>query len=134
MDDYEKLLTEGMKALPEIATTTERFEIPKAKGHIQGNKTVITNFNQIVEFFRRDKNHFLKFLLKELATPGNFDGVRLNLGRKVSPSLINQKIEEYAKLFVLCSNCGKPDTQVIEKEGAVSLKCAACGTQKIIKL
>ena len=133
MESYEQMLEEGIKSLPEVATTTERFEVPKAKGHIQGNKTVIINFNQIVEFFRRDKNHFLKFLLKELATPGNYDGTRLVLGRKVNSSFINQKIEQYANTFVLCSNCGKPDTQIIEKENAISLKCAACGTQKTIK-
>lgn len=133
MESYEQMLEEGIKSLPEVATTTVRFEVPKAKGHIQGNKTVIINFNQIVEFFRRDKNHFLKFLLKELATPGNYDGTRLVLGRKVNSSFINQKIEQYANTFVLCSNCGKPDTQIIEKENAISLKCAACGTQKTIK-
>ena len=133
MEEYEQLLDDGIKALPQVAATTERFEIPKAKGHIQGNKTVITNFNQIVDFFRRDRNHFLKFLLKELATPGTFDGARLVIGRKLSSSLINQKIEQYANTFVLCSNCGKPDTQVIEKENTISLKCAACGTQKLIK-
>ena len=121
------MLEEGIKSLPEVATTTVRFEVPKAKGHIQGNKTVIINFNQIVEFFRRDKNHFLKFLLKELATPGNYDG------RRLTGAQINQKIEQYANTFVLCSNCGKPDTQIIEKENAISLKCAACGTQKTIK-
>ena len=72
-------------------------------------------------------------MLKELATPGNYDGTRLVLGRKVNSSFINQKIEQYANTFVLCSNCGKPDTQIIEKENAISLKCAACGTQKTIK-
>ncbi len=134
MESYEQMLQEGIKSLPEVVSTTERFEIIKAKGHIQGNKTVITNFNQIIESFRRDRNHFLKFLLKELATPGTFDGSRLVIGRKLNPSLINQKIEQYAHIFVLCSNCGKPDTQIIEKDNLTSLKCAACGIQKPIKL
>ena len=132
--DYEKMLEQGMSKLPETAIVTERFEIPKAKGHIQGNKTVITNFNSIVEAFRRDKDHILKFLLRELATPGQLDGPRLVLGRKVSSVLINQKIKQYAGLYVLCSSCGKPDTQIIEKEGVTSIRCSACGAQKKIKL
>ncbi len=134
MKSYEDMLDEALSKLPEKAVATERFEIPKAKGHIQGNKTVITNFNIIIDSFRRDRDHFLKFLLRELATPGNLDWPRLILGRKVSASFINQKIRQYAEMYVLCSNCGKPDTQIIEKEGSMQLKCAACGTQKIIKV
>lgn len=128
------MLEEGIKALPEEVVVTERFEIPKVTGHIQGNKTVITNFNQVLGVLRREKEHFLKFLLKELATPGVFDGPRLVLGRKVSSSLINQKIQMYANLFVLCGNCSKPDTQVITKDGATYLRCAACGTQNLVKV
>ena len=128
------MLEEAIKALPQEIVVTERFEVPKAKGHIQGNKTVITNFNQILSTFRREREHFLKFLLKELATPGIFDGPRLVLGRKVSASLINQKIQQYAETFVLCSNCGKPDTQIMTKDDVVYLKCIACGAQKPVKL
>src|SRR3989344_7555347 len=130
--DYEKMLEKGIKELPETVAVAERFEVPKARGHIQGNKTVITNFNNIIDLFRRDKDHFLKFLLKELATPGNLDGPRLVLGRKVSAALINQKIQQYADNYVLCAGCGKPDTQIIEKEGETYLKCTSCGSQKKI--
>ena len=133
MKTYEEMLEEGISKLPKEVVVTERFEVPKAKGHIQGNKTVITNFNNILEAFRRDRDHFLKFLLKELATPGIFDGPRLVLGRKVSASMINAKIQQYAEMFVLCGSCGKPDTQIIEKEGVSYLKCTACGTQKQIR-
>ena len=134
MKSYQEMLDEAIKKLPEKSVATERFEIPRAKGHIQGNKTVITNFNNILDLFRRDRDHFLKFMLKELATPGYLDGPRLVLGRKVNVPLINQKIAQYAQTFVLCSNCGKPDTQIIEKEGTLQLKCAACGVQKQIKI
>ena len=132
MKSYEQMLDEGISKLPKEVVVTSRFEIPKAKGHIQGNKTVIINFNNIIEAFRREKDHFLKFLLKELATPGVMDGPRLVLGRKVTASMINAKIHQYADIFVLCSNCGKPDTQIVEKDNSTFLKCTACGTQKQI--
>lgn len=134
MKSYHEMLEEAIKALPKEIVLTERFEMPKAKGHIQGNKTVITNFNNILSDFRRDRDHFLKFLLKELATPGVFDGPRLVLGRKVSAALINQKIQQYADVYVLCSNCGKPDTQILAREDGTYLKCTACGTEKIVKM
>lgn len=134
MKSYEEMLDEGMKNLPEGIVKKERFVIPKVTGHIQGNKTVITNFKEIVGILRREQAHFLKFLLKELATPGIVDGPRLVLSRKVSSSLINTKIESYANTFVLCGTCGKPDTQIIDKEGVLYLKCTACGSQKQIKV
>lgn len=133
MKSYEEMLDEGMKNLPEGVIKKERFVIPKVTGHVQGNKTVITNFKEIVSLFRREQAHFLKYLLKELATPGIMDGPRLVLSRKVSSSLINTKIDNYAHTFVLCGTCGKPDTQIIDKEGAIYLKCTACGAQKQIK-
>ena len=133
MKNYTEMLDEGIKALPQGVVVTERFEMPKAKGHIQGNKTIVTNFNQILSSFRREREHFLKFLLKELATPGVFDGPRLVFGRKVSATLINQKIQQYAEIFVLCGSCGKPDTQILTKDDGVYLKCTACGAQNKIK-
>lgn len=133
MKSYHEMLDEAIGSLPKEVVVTERFEIPKVTGHIQGNKTVITNFNQILSFFRRDRDHFLKFLLKELATPGIFDGPRLVLGRRVSANMINQKVERYATMYVLCYNCGKPDTQIMNKEGSNYLKCTACGSQDKIQ-
>lgn len=133
MKSYEEMLDEGMSKLPEGVIKKERFEIPKVTGHIQGNKTVITNFKDFVSLFIREQAHFLKFLLKELATPGIVDGPRLVLSRKVSSSLINSKIQAYANTFVICDTCGKPDTQIIKKEGVTYLKCTACGAQKQIK-
>ena len=131
--DYEELLDKGIKELPEEVTSGERFEMPKAKGHIEGNKTIIVNFAQIADNLRRDSEHLLKFLLRELAAPGNLDDKRLILGRKISAGQINEKIELYAKTFVLCKECGKPDTQMY-KEGKMNmLKCTACGARHIIK-
>lgn len=127
---YEELLEKGISELPELAKSAERYELPTAKGHIEGNKTIITNFNQIVNSFRRDSQHFLKFLLKELATPGKLEGGRLILGRKVSAGIVNLKIKEYADKYVLCYDCGKPDTKL---DGNY-LKCTACGAKHLVKL
>jgi translation initiation factor 2 beta subunit (eIF-2beta)/eIF-5 len=42
--NYDEMLERGKKALPEVATATERFTVPKVAGHLEGNKTVISNF------------------------------------------------------------------------------------------
>ena len=131
--DYEKMLEKAKAQLPETTTTKERFEIPKAIGHIQGSKTIISNFNQITSILRREPAHLLKYLQRELATPASIDGPRLILGRKINSSLINQKIESYTQTFILCKECGKPDTQLKKEEKVLTLKCTACGAKHPIK-
>jgi translation initiation factor 2 subunit 2 len=127
--DYEKLLERAESKIPKNIKEDSRFEIPKIKGHVEGTKTILTNFLQIASILHRDSEHLLKYLLKALATPGNLDGQRLILGRKIGSSLINEKIEKYAKEFVICKTCGKPDT-VFMKEGRIQmLKCSACGAK-----
>ena len=80
--DYEKLLERAESKIPKKILQKERFEIPLVKGHIEGSKTIITNFIQITSVLRREPQHLLKYLLRELAAPGNIDGQRLILGKK----------------------------------------------------
>ena len=134
MDDYQKMLEEVRKGLPEIVFIKERFEIPKAVGHMQGNRTVITNFLQIASSLRREVDHMLKYVLKELATPGEIKkSGALILGTKVPASRINEKIRQYANEFVLCLECGKPDTALVREGELTYMKCAACGTKNVVK-
>ncbi len=127
------MLKKGREGLPEFVFDKERFEIPKVKGRIQGNKTIISNFAQIASSLGRDVKHLLKFILKELATPGELKGQTVVIGRKVSASMINEKIKKYAEEFVLCPDCGKPDTKIIEEEGVSYLRCTACGAKHPVK-
>ena len=134
MDDYQKMLGEVRKGLPEIVFIKERFEIPKVLGHMQGNRTVISNFLQIASDLRRDADHFLKYVLKELATPGEIKkSGALILGTKVPASRINEKVRQFANEFVLCSECGKPDTALVKEEGITYMKCTACGAKNVVK-
>ena len=133
MQTYEDLLKKAKSSLPEVKVTSGRFEIPKVLGHLQGNKTIISNFTAIIKTFNRDQAHLLKYLLKELATPGNIDGPRLILGRKIPASLINEKIKQYAEEFVLCHTCKKPDTILTKEERITTIKCTACGAKHPVR-
>jgi len=137
--NYEELLT---KAYDEVEVSPEaknsecgRFEILKVEGHFQGTRTAITNFCQVADCLRREQEHLAKFLFKELATSGYVDGGRLILDRKINSKIINNKIEEYAKQFVFCGNCKKPDTELVEEGGKIYLRCLACGKkQEVYKI
>ncbi len=127
------MLKQGMKELPEIVIETSRFEVPKVKGHIQGNKTIISNINEIVEKLRRPIAHVVKFLLKELATPGDVKKQFLVLGTKISASRINDKLKEYVNKYVICPECSKPDTKLKKEGGFLFITCQACGAKRIVK-
>jgi len=133
MEDYEKLLNEAYSKVKTINTGTgDRFEIPKAEGRFEGKKTIITNFTQIASYLRRPIEHFQKFILKELATSGTKEGDRFILNQKFPSDKLNIKIEQYAKAFVICKECGKPDTE-IRKDGRMHfLHCLACGAKQPI--
>jgi|SRR3989344_7039479 len=133
MEDYLKLLDKAVSNIPEDAVETSRIEIPKATGRIEGNKTIVTNFNQICSFFNRDVQHILKFLLRELATPAKLEESRLIFGRKVNPVLINKKLKEYADIYVFCPVCKKPDTHLITEGDKLYIKCTACGARNNVK-
>ncbi len=131
--DYQELLKRGIKQLPEVVGEVSRFEIPKVKGHMQGNKTIISNINEIVEKLRRPVSHIVKFLLKELAAPGEIRGNFFVIGTKISASRINEKLNEYVEKFVICPVCKKPDTKLKREGDFMFITCQACGARKSIK-
>jgi len=132
MENYEQMLEEAYKVIKPVESKSDRFEIPKVEGHIEGNKTIITNFKQICAYLRRDCEHALKFLLKELAAPGSLKGDRLILTKKISSSMINEKIRQYAETYVICKECKKPDTEIIKEDRFSFIHCLACGAKKSI--
>jgi translation initiation factor 2 subunit 2 len=131
--EYLDMLKRARENLPESSKNRERFEIPKVRGHLEGNKTIISNFSQICEALLREQRTVWKFVLRELATPGLMEPNRVIFGRKLPSSLINDKIKKFADNFVICPECGKPETS-IEKEGTARfLRCQACGAKNPVK-
>lgn len=133
MTTYEQLLDEAYLKIKKVNVSNERFEIPKIQGRLEGKRTILTNFFQIASYFRRNPEHVQKFLLKELATSGQKENDRLILNNKLSSSKINDKIEQYAKEFVVCKECGKPDTEISKEDRFMFLHCLACGAKHTVR-
>ena len=133
MESYEELLKRAMSKVPKSTGTGERFEMPKIDAVAQGSQTIIKNFGEICAKFRRDPKHLMKFLTKELAAPGSTDGTRASFQGKLSYRMLVSKLELYAKEYVICKICGRPDTRLI-KEGRIDqMKCEACGARSAIR-
>ena len=130
---YTERLDKLYKEIKPVQSIGERFEVPKVEGHLEGNKTILTNFVQMASILRRNQDHFAKFLLRELASPGQIEGERLILQRKINSARINEKIEAYAKEFVICPQCGKPDTELIKDKDFLFLHCLACGAKRSVR-
>jgi translation initiation factor 2 subunit 2 len=131
--DYERLLEKGMKAIPKKKEGGGRFEIPRALIEKAGRRTIIVNVFDIASRLRRDPGHFIKFLLKELATKGDIVNQRLFVLGVFTAEMINRKIDIYIKEFVSCRECGKPDTKLFREGRYTIMKCEACGARHTLQ-
>lgn len=133
MDDYEKLLDAAYKNLPERTAHKERFEPPKFEAFTEGNKTVVKNFNVVIEKLRREKAFLIKWLSKEMAVPVVEDADRIIIQRRIHIDVLNKKLDEFTNKFVICKECKRPDTKIMEMgHGIKKLVCEACGARAAI--
>lgn len=130
--DYKELLKKARKNLPETVEKA-RFEMPVASIFSTKRQTVVRNFSEIAKTIRRDPKHIAKFLFKELAVPGNIVGDELILQTKVNSSILNKRLNTYVSEFVICKECGKPDTSIDKQDYFVVIKCEACGARRTVK-
>jgi translation initiation factor 2 subunit 2 len=114
--DYKEMLKKARSNLPQY-TGAERFEVPKPQVHQSGKLTYIRNFSDMARTLRREPKQIAKYLFKSLAVPGMVKGSELILQGKVGYSMLEQRIQDYVKEFVLCHECGKPDTNISEDSG-----------------
>jgi translation initiation factor 2 subunit 2 len=130
---HEDMLDRALSKLPEKVFEKSRFEIPKSDSFTMGNRTIIRNFQEIAQKMNRDPNHLMKFLSGELATSGNFESRGAVFQGRFSNHQINEKIERFATTYVLCHECGKPDTKLV-KEGRITfIQCEACGARHSVR-
>ncbi len=132
--EYEKLLERAYSRIPERMTKAERFEIPLVDILIQGPRTVIRNFEFIATTLRRKPDDLLRFMIKELAVPGSIDGPRAVLHRKFNDKQLNDRVKSFTETYVLCKECHKPDTKLVEvSRGVHMMICEACGARSPVR-
>lgn len=133
MQTYEDLLEKALENVPKRTDAGERFVTPKSQVQPDGAKTIIVNFSEIAAALRRPEAHMLKFLLKELATSGEVSNKRATVLGRFSSTAVDKKIELYVAQYVICKECGRPDTQIIKEDRMNFVKCDACGGKCFVK-
>ena len=131
-DGYDLLLDRALSKITQAGGSGERFELPIAQVQIIGARTIVVNFSDIVDRLNRDPHHVLKYLAKEMATAGSFEGGRGYFQGKFSRETINRLIGVYSNRFVICPVCHRPDTRVVRQERLSFLVCEACGARSSI--
>ncbi len=133
MQSYEQMLDNLYEKAPKKTDTGERFVMPKSQTQPDGLKTIIVNFSEMAAALHRPESHMLKFLLKELATSGRINNKRATVLGRFNNIAVDKKLELYVGQFVICKECGRPDTQFV-KEGRMNfVKCDACGAKYFVK-
>jgi len=133
-EDYLAMLDRAKDVLPETIVNHERFQLPELDIIQEGKITIVRNFLDVTDKLRRDPQHLLHFLLKELGTPGNLEGRRAVFKAKILPNKMRDRIQTYTDTFVICSECGLPDTKIEKEDRTLILTCEACGARRPIRI
>jgi len=129
------MLDRAYSSLPEKVLKTERFEIPLADSFTQGSKTILRNFGFLAQTLRRKPEELSKYLSKELAVPVDVSGNSLVLNARFRDQVLNERIKNFVDSLVLCKECKKPDTKLIDSgRGVKILVCEACGARSPVRL
>jgi len=126
--DYNEMLDQAIEDTPEIEGTSERFEVPDPVVRQEGSTTVFENFQAVCDRLSRDDEHVMKFLQNELGTSSHIDERgRARFTGEFGADRIADAIDAYTDAFVVCPECGLPDTKLKREQDAVLLRCEACG-------
>ncbi len=134
MDEYESMLDRARSVLPEKTLTFERFETPAIESFLQGNKTIIKNFEVILQKIRRPPEMLTKYFSKELAIPASIESGKLVLNGKFYERNLRDKLQSFVDAAVVCKECKRPDTKITERDGIKTLICEACGARSPVKI
>jgi len=132
LDNYDALLDRALGGITKRGSSGERFELPVASVSIIGARTIVNNFADVVDRLNRDPHHVLKYLAKEMATAGSYEGGKGYFQGKFSRETINRLVGVYTNRFVICPVCRRPDTKVERRERLSFLVCEACGARSSI--
>ncbi len=128
-----KGLERAMSRLPASRGTEDRFVIPSPKIFYEGKTTVIENFASIADALNRDPDHLMKFILQEMGTAGKIEGQHAVFQGRFTEQNLERHIDSYVQEYVICSECHRPDTQLIRSDRVLMLKCDACGAHRPVR-
>lgn len=92
----------------------------------KANTTVWTNSAQISHQLYRDPAELVKYLQRKLGTNTRLANGEIVIKGSFTVQQLEDYLETYIQEFVLCPQCGNPETALIDD----SRVCKACGWSK----
>ncbi|WP_207587363.1 translation initiation factor IF-2 subunit beta [Halomontanus rarus] len=125
--DYESSLDRAMDNVPDIGGDEQRLQIPDPQAQKDGAFTRFTNLGEIADVLSREDEHVHRFIQRELGTSGKLGDGRGRYNGTFSGQDFSAAIDAYVEEYVLCSECGLPDTRLVREDRTPMLRCDACG-------
>lgn len=125
--EYDTLLDKAMDETPDIAGSDERLNVPDVQAQADGAFTRFTNLSDVADTLSREPEHLHRYVQKELGTGGTFEDGRGRYNGHFDGSDLDAVIDEYVEEYVICGECGLPDTKLVRDGPTPTLKCDACG-------
>jgi translation initiation factor 2 subunit 2 len=130
---YDELLEKAFSELPSEVVSRGRFEHPKVSSQREGSRTIIKNFSSIAKNLNRKEEHLFKYIIKSLGTAGFLEAGRVILQGKFTEEEIQKEVDNYVRDYVLCKECGAPDTEFKKEERILFIRCLACGAKHSVR-
>jgi len=117
-----------------------RYKMPAVFGKIEGSgngiKTAIPNITDVALSLHRPPGEVNKFFGTELGaqTRYNAETDRAIVNGAHTDAVLQELMHRYIEKFVLCPNCGLPETVYKIKNDTIWHKCAACGAKEMVDM
>ncbi|MFQ6105804.1 MAG: translation initiation factor IF-2 subunit beta [Candidatus Hydrothermarchaeaceae archaeon] len=131
--EYQALLEKAYEELPDTLKEHSRFVIPTISSRVQG-KTTVVQLGDVSRIVNRSPDMLAKYLIHELGTSGTHDAQRLVLKGQFRQPQVQEKFNDFLNQFVICPECGRPDTKVMQEKRINFLKCEACGSRHPLEM
>jgi len=110
-----------------------RYKMPRIQAVVEGRgngiRTVIVNMNDIARSLKRPPDYPTKWFGCELGAMSKYDPKtgRATVNGNHSQQQLAQLLEGFIQKYVLCPQCGLPETDMYVKKDAIKQDCKACG-------
>jgi len=117
-----------------------RYKMPRVFGKVEGRgngiKTVVPNISDLALSLHRDAGEVNKFFGCELGAQTTYSEVtdRAVVNGSHADAALQGMVHKYIEAFVLCPQCGLPETHYKIKAGCIFHKCAACGAKEMVDM
>mmetsp|Transcript_5084 Transcript_5084/g.14858 ORF Transcript_5084/g.14858 Transcript_5084/m.14858 type:complete len:413 (+) Transcript_5084:47-1285(+) len=117
-----------------------RYKMPAVFGKIEGSgngiKTAIPNITDVGLSLHRPPGEVNKFFGCELGAQTTYNEAtdRAIVNGAHTDDTLQKLMHRYIEAFVLCPNCGLPETEYKIKNDCIWHKCAACGAKEMVDM